>query len=202
MAMFRNKPSNSYDGVPTSEPEIVVAVATSAREEKTRNIDVTSTDDFFDDKDDIIAVFDYDRECLRNNQFRGYESFYATTFCLLSYILFVRFLSAEQTLVTLLSFLVPFCVGFSCYKGLFRSFFALMIAPPPVYHTAVTTSGVRFAYEPSGSVIGGGGEHNVSALILWLVSRLFLTFVLCCRLKHQFWRFLLPTLKKWTLWFR
>ena len=44
--MLRNNKLSSYDGVPMSEPELLVAVATPARKEERGNTNVTSTNGF------------------------------------------------------------------------------------------------------------------------------------------------------------
>ena len=73
---------------------------------------------------------------------------------------FLAFVLAEQShIASLVASLVAFCVGFACFTGLFQSFVARMISPAPDNHTVITTSGIRHTIEPSGSGIGGGGEH-------------------------------------------
>lgn len=139
----------SYDGVPTSEPEIMVAVASPATVESKKQ-----TDPFFVDCEDIVAVFEYNFDGLRKNQLQEC-GFVTGMLCFISSFA-VLFMVDEHPGAALYILLGLFAFSLLCCFGFFRTFFDITTDPSPETHTCVTTSGILHAIEPNSSGIGGG----------------------------------------------
>lgn len=148
----------SYDGVPTLEPELLVAVATPALEDKLSN-GLPPAAGFFQDNDDIVAIFDYDREMLRRHQLDDCGVSIGMLFVVMS-ILSVPFLVGVKILICLAATFVGIGIAYCC--GSYRTFLVHAVPPAPAQHTAVTTSGIRHVIEGSTS----GGEHGQCNVLL------------------------------------
>jgi len=158
--MLRNK-SSSYKDIPTSEPELFVAVATPAVE-KTRSTDLTSADSFFYQDDDIVTVFKHDSESRRNHQLNKCGVAIGVAIgmtCLwMGLVIGLSHLGDEDFpwFPMLACLAASVGIGILCCNGVCRPCFDRILSHYPCTHTAVTTSGIRHVIEGD----KGGGEYD------------------------------------------
>ena len=183
MATPGNKAASSYDGVPTSDPDIMIAVASPAVGEAIEmgNGDVESfVNCFFHDRHDIVAVFDYNITFIRETQLIELEySIGYLCFCACLILMLVFLGNDEGQFALLFSSLGTLFVSCLWYCGSFRSFLVAMVQPTPETHTAVTTNGILHATESSSSGFGGG--EGFDTFLVLSLSCLLLTIFVCFR---------------------
>jgi hypothetical protein len=96
MSMPGNKVHVSYEGAPTSEPEVLVAIAKPTTDEafEMQDTKVASfVDCFFRERDDIVAVFDYNFTLLRKFQLTQCEFAVGFFFLMASFFLMIAFIA-------------------------------------------------------------------------------------------------------------
>ena len=185
MATPGNKAASSYDGVPTLDPDIMIAVASPAvrvgEAIEMGNANVEScVNCFFHDRHDIVAIFDHNITLLREKQIAEWEHVIGGLCLNAGLFLMVIFLVNDEVQFALLfSSLGTLFVSCLWYCGSFRSFLATVVQPTPETHTAVTTNGILHATESSSSGFGGG--EGFDTFLVLSLSCLLLTIFVCFR---------------------
>ena len=142
----------------------VSAAVSTASVQQEEGDELTWTDDYFCDRNDVVAVFDYDHELLHRH--------YVTNFIVTPILIFnflgmfasiiVMMANADEIdgnwfryglhgMVGLILLMILVCCG-DCCSGLWSR----LIKPRPVPHTAITNNGVRHV-QPASS---GHGRYN------------------------------------------